>query len=40
MERESTKHGPLPDDQLKHETRPLQQGGPRRPHIEEWREHR
>jgi len=38
MERESTKHGPLQDDELKHEIRPLQQGGPRRPHIEEWRE--
>lgn len=38
MERESTKHGPLQDDELKHETRPLQQSGPRRPHIEEWRE--
>ena len=38
MERESTKHGPLQDDELKHEARPLQQSGPRRPHIEEWRE--
>jgi hypothetical protein len=38
MERESTKHGPLQDDQLKHETAPLEQTGPRRPHIEEWRE--
>src|SRR5690242_21386028 len=38
MERESTKHGPLQDDELKHETGPLEHGGPRRPHIEEWRE--
>jgi Protein of unknown function (DUF2795) len=38
MERESTKHGPIQDDELKHETQSLQQSGPRRPHIEEWRE--
>jgi hypothetical protein len=38
MERESTKHGPLQDDELKHETEPMEHGEPRRPHIEEWRE--
>lgn len=38
MERESTKHGPLQDDALKHETEALVRGEPRRPHIEEWRE--
>lgn len=38
MERESTKHGPLQDDKLKHETEALERGGPQRPHIEEWRE--
>jgi hypothetical protein len=38
MERESTKHGPLQDDELKHETEPLEHGEPRRPHVEEWRE--
>lgn len=38
MERESTQHGPRQDDQLKHETAPLVQSGPQRPHIEEWRE--
>src|SRR2546421_6238399 len=30
--------GPLQDDELKHETVPLERSGPRRPHIEEWRE--
>jgi len=38
MERESTKHGPVRDDELKHETEALEHGEPRRPHIEEWRE--
>ena len=38
MERESTKHGPVQDDELKHETEALEHGAPRRPHIEEWRE--
>jgi len=38
MERESTKHGPLQDDELKHETEALVRGEPQRPHIEEWRE--
>jgi hypothetical protein len=38
MERESTKHGPARDDELKHETEALERGQPRRPHIEEWRE--
>ena len=38
MERESTKHGPIQDDELKHETEALEHGQPRRPHIEEWRE--
>ena len=38
MERQSTKHGPIRDEQLKHETEPLEHGEPRRPHVEEWRE--
>ena len=38
MERESTKHGPLQDDELKHETEGLLRAEPQRPHIEEWRE--
>jgi hypothetical protein len=38
MERESTKHGPMQDDQLKHETDAMERGAPQRPHSEEWRE--
>ena len=38
MERESTKHGPIQDEELKHETEALEHGQPRRPHVEEWRE--
>ena len=37
MER-STKHGPIQDDQLKHETEPIERGAPQRAHVEEWRE--
>lgn len=37
MERRSTKHGPRTDDQLAHETEPMQQGTPQQPHAEEWR---
>lgn len=36
-ERGSTKHGPHLDDELKHETQALRQGG-RPGHVEEWRE--
>jgi hypothetical protein len=38
MERESTKHGPLQDDELKHETEPMVRGEAQRAHVEEWRE--
>jgi Protein of unknown function (DUF2795) len=39
MERESTKHGPVHDDELKHETEPMERSAsPQRPHVEEWRE--
>lgn len=38
MERESTKHGPLRDEELKHETEAMERGAPQRPHSEEWRE--
>ncbi len=38
MERQSTKHGPVRDEELKRETEVLEHGAPRRPHIEEWRE--
>jgi hypothetical protein len=39
MERESTKHGPVHDEELKHETEPMQRStSAQRPHIEEWRE--
>lgn len=39
MERESTKHGPRLDDELKRETRSLEQGAPVEARAEEWREH-
>jgi hypothetical protein len=39
MERESTKHGPLHDEELKHETEPMERSvSAQRPHVEEWRE--
>jgi hypothetical protein len=39
MERESTKHGPVHDEELKHETEPLERSASaQRPHVEEWRE--
>jgi Protein of unknown function (DUF2795) len=37
MER-SAKHGPIQDEQLKHETEPIERGAPQRAHTEEWRE--
>jgi hypothetical protein len=37
--RDTTKHGPRLDDQLKRETRGLEQGAPLEPRVEEWREH-
>lgn len=39
MERETTKHGPRLDDELKRETRSLEQGAPLEARAEEWREH-
>jgi Protein of unknown function (DUF2795) len=39
MERESTKHGPVQDEELKHETEAMVRSSPaQRPHVEEWRE--
>jgi hypothetical protein len=38
MERGNTKHGPLQDDNLAHETQGMVRGAPKRPHTEEWRE--
>jgi Protein of unknown function (DUF2795) len=38
MQRDSTKHGARLDDELKHETRPLEQGAPVEPRVEEARE--
>jgi hypothetical protein len=39
MERESTKHGPLQDEELKHETQAMERSvSAQRPHVEEWRE--
>ncbi len=38
MGRQSTKHGPVRDEELRRETEVLEHGQPRRPHIEEWRE--
>lgn len=34
----SAKHGPLTDEELKHETEPIERGAPQRSHVEEWRE--
>ena len=39
MERQSSKHGPRVDDELKHETEPLERGAPVEPRVEEDREH-
>ena len=39
MERETTKHSPRLDDELKRETRSLEQGSPVEARAEEWREH-
>jgi hypothetical protein len=38
MERGNTKHGPLRDEELAHETEPMLRGAPQRAHAEEWRE--
>ena len=38
MERGSTKHGPLHDDEMAHETEDLVRGTPQPDHTEEWRE--
>jgi hypothetical protein len=38
MERGNTKHGPLHDEELAHETEPMLRGAPQRAHAEEWRE--
>jgi hypothetical protein len=38
MERGNTKHGPLRDDELAHETEGMVRGGPQTAHTEEWRQ--
>ena len=38
MERGNTKHGPLHDEELAHETEGMVRGAPQRAHAEEWRE--
>ena len=38
MERGSTKHGPLHDEELAHETEAMTRGTPQLDHTEEWRE--
>ena len=38
MERRSTKHGPMRDDEMAHESEGMVRGAPQRPHTEEWRE--
>lgn len=38
MERGNTKHGPIRDDEMAHETRGMVRGAGQRPHAEEWRE--
>jgi hypothetical protein len=38
MERGSTKHGPLHDEELQHETEAMVRGAPKPDHTEEWRE--
>jgi Protein of unknown function (DUF2795) len=37
--RDTTKHGPRLDEELKRETRSLEQGAPIEPRAQEWREH-
>jgi hypothetical protein len=39
MERQSSKHGPRLDDELKHETESLERGAPVESRVEEEREH-
>jgi hypothetical protein len=38
MERGNTKHGPLHDEELQHETEAMVRGAPQPDHTEEWRE--
>jgi hypothetical protein len=38
MERGSTKHGPLHDEELQHETEAMVRGAPKPDHTAEWRE--
>lgn len=38
MERGNTKHGPLHDEELAHETEGMVRGQPQRTHAQEWRE--
>jgi hypothetical protein len=38
MERRSTKHGPVRDDEMTQESEGMVRGTPQRPHAEEWRE--
>ena len=38
MERGSSKHGPVHDQEMAHETEGLVRGGPHGTHVEEWRE--
>ena len=38
MERGSSKHGPVHDEAMLHESQGMVQGRPQRPHTEEWRE--
>jgi len=38
MERGNTKHGPIRDDEMAHETQGMVRGAARRPHAAEWRE--
>ncbi len=38
MERGNTKHGPVHDEEMAHETEGMVHGAPQRPYGEEWRE--
>ena len=38
MERGNTKHGPVHDQEMAHETEGMVRGSPQRAHAEEWRE--
>lgn len=38
MERGNTKHGPVHDEELAHETEGMTRGSAQRGHVEEWRE--